>query len=91
MQSITINITKNFGKNICLELPNGSKHIITQSHTPYLYESLFAMLHEKEKHSSTLILPDDFEKEEPIIHFPNGKAFDGFKDNKDIPLENIAD
>ena len=67
MKTLNITISKNFGKNISVELPNGSKHIITQSHNPSLYHGLIEHLNEKEQRSNTLILPDDYEFDEPVI------------------------
>lgn len=61
MKSITVIITKNFGKNITLELPNGGKHVITYSGNVYLYHDLQSLLDQKEQLRSTLILPDDYE------------------------------
>lgn len=79
MQSITINITKNFGKSITLELPSGDKHVITHSHSPHLYADLQNLIKKYEDAKTacsfdTFRLPDDYE----------------FGDER-IDLENISD
>lgn len=81
MQSITIKISKGFGKAITLELPQGQKHIITQSTNAYLYNDLAGLINLYNKAEkacrvdSTLLLPDDYD----------------FGDDDQIPLENIID
>lgn len=80
MKTLNITISKNFGKNISLELPNGSKHIITQSHNPGLYNDLATVIQkydaaEKACSFDTFRMPDDYD----------------FGDDDTIPLENIND
>lgn len=73
MKTLNITISKNFGKNISLELPNGSKHIITQSHNPSLYHELIDHLNEKEQRSNTLLLPDDYDFDEKGLPLENNE------------------
>lgn len=58
---------------------------------PHLYSDLEKIIKNPLKRETTVHLPDDYQKDAPIIYFPNAKSFDGFKDDKDIPLCNIED
>lgn len=84
MQSITLNISKNFGKSITIELPAGEKHIITHSVMPHLYSDLEKIIKNPPKRETTVHLPDDHEK--PLHPMSGGYMYD-FGDEY-IPLEN---
>lgn len=104
MQSITINITKNFGKSITLELPSADKHVITHSHNPHLYADLHKIIVSisRDEHLKAngfipekVILPDGFAYNENKRQFEPKDTFRlpddyDFGDER-IDLENISD
>lgn len=71
MQSITLNISKNFGKSITIELPAGEKHIITHSVMPHLYSDLEKIIKNPPKRETTAYLPDDFDFGDEYIPLEN--------------------
>lgn len=71
MKTIHINIKKNFGKSVTLELPTGASHLITYSSQPYLYQELVDLINEKQEDSNTFRLPDDYDFVDEKIPFEN--------------------
>lgn len=81
IKTIKVQIAKNFGKSITIELPSGEKHIITSSHNPHLYHDLSAEL------KSTCHSVSDNLGGLPCTTFRLPNDFD-FGIENDIPLEN---
>lgn len=71
MKTIHINIKKNFGKSVTLELPTGEKHLITYSAHPYLYQDIMDIINKEPEPKDTFILPDDFDFGDEKIPFEN--------------------
>lgn len=81
IKTIKVQIAKNFGKSITIELPGGQKHLITSSQNHGLYSDLalelkkgYEITRQLNDFDSTLLLPDDFDFGNESIPLENREA-----------------